>query len=55
MTRADLRVDTFYRIPSGEVFLTPDGFGGFWYESVEEAIGQHGELYLINIDKIPED
>ena len=55
MRRRDLEVEVFYRLPNGVVFLTPDGFGGWWYESLGGAVEQHGELEIINIDEIPEE
>mgnify|MGYP006277402587 CR=1 FL=1 len=54
MDRADLKVDTFYWLPNGEVFITPDAYGGWWYETIDEARQQHGDLPVIKIKSIPE-
>lgn len=56
MKRSDLRVDVFYRSLISEfIFFTPDGIGGYWYDTLEEAIEQHGDEYeVLFIDNVPE-
>lgn len=38
----DLQPDTFYVMDDDTTFYTPDGVGGFYYDSFEEALEQHG-------------
>lgn len=33
--------DTIYRQPSGYVFITPDGWGRYYYEHVAEAVDEY--------------
>lgn len=42
--RETQRPDTFYRnVETDAVFLSPDGIGRFWYDSLEEAEEEHGD------------
>ena len=48
LERIDLKADQMYRLfykadESDETFFyTPDGVGGFWYDTEEEMLDQHG-------------
>ena len=53
-TRNELKTDVFYVLPSGEVFTTPNGVGGFWYENLRQALYAHGQLVISYIESIPE-
>lgn len=42
-TRDSLAVNHIYfEEKSGQYFVTPDGIGCYWYDTFEEAQGQHG-------------
>ena len=42
--RSSLKVDRIYcEDSSGQFFVTPDGIGCFWYDTLEEAKEQHGD------------
>jgi hypothetical protein len=42
--RESLKVERIYKeTKSGQYFVTPDGIGCFWYETLEEAQEQHGD------------
>jgi predicted acetyltransferase len=43
ITRKNQRTDTIYVGQDGSVFVTPDGEGRYWYDSVAEAQAQHGD------------
>lgn len=47
--------DVIYICADGSVCVTPDGIGFYWYDSVEEAKDNHGELTVIRINGIWED
>jgi hypothetical protein len=53
-SRESLTVDTIYKErKSGLFFVTPDGVGCFWYDTLEEARGEHGDTGpLITIDEL---
>jgi len=53
MSRQNLLVDVFYLLPNGTTFTTPDGLGGWWYDSLDEAIDQHGEAPIHRTNQIP--
>jgi len=41
--RNELEVDTAYFVRKDDMFfITPDGIGGFWYDTIEELEDQHG-------------
>lgn len=41
--RSELSVDTAYFVRKDDMyFITPDGIGGFWYDTIEELEDQHG-------------
>lgn len=41
--RSELSVDTAYFVrKDDQYFITPDGLGGFWYDTIEELEDQHG-------------
>jgi hypothetical protein len=43
--RKSLQVDRVYYVRSSNMyFVTPDCFGGFWYETLSEAQDEHGDL-----------
>ena len=46
ITRANQKTDTIYHTPDG-VFVTPDGEGRYWYETVAEARAEHGDLPVV--------
>jgi hypothetical protein len=51
--RNSLQVDTIYYVQSQEqYFVTPDGFGGYWYDTREEAFSEHGEQKVITIQEL---
>lgn len=37
----NLQPDTFYVTDGGTTFWSPDGEGGFFYDTLEEALEQH--------------
>ena len=47
ITRANQQVDVIYEVlddNDGEsYFVTPDGEGRYWYETLDEATEQHGD------------
>lgn len=51
--RNSLKVDQIYYVVSdGMYFVTPDCFGGYWYETREEAFSEHGEMKVITIQEL---
>ena len=54
MKRGNMKVDTFYILPDGITFITPDGLGGWWYDSLEEAISYNGNYPAYAIDGVDE-
>ena len=51
--RNDLKVDTIYFVRSEKMyFVTPDCFGGYWYETLKEAQEQHGDMRPITIEEL---
>ena len=48
VTRDNQRVDEFYQLEDGSVFVTTDGEGRLWYDNLEEALEQH-ELEGVNL------
>lgn len=53
-SRNDLKVDTIYYEEKNELFfVTPDGIGCFWYDTLSEAQEQHGKTgKLIIIEEL---
>lgn len=42
-SRDSLEVDTAYFVRKDDMyFVTPDGIGGFWYDTIEDLEDQHG-------------
>lgn len=59
ITRRNQRPDVIYvgdcpDLGGEVVFVSPDGEGRFYYDSVEEAVGQHGELHVVRVQHIEE-
>lgn len=54
ITRDRLKADTLYFDQSREMyFYTPDGVGGYWYETRAEVIAEHGPGYtLLSVSEI---
>lgn len=53
MERKDLKAEQgYYVIDQDQYFWTPDGEGGFWYDTQEEMEDQHGEGTIIDIDEL---
>jgi len=54
MERKDLQADVaYYDVKAEMYFWSPDGVGGFWYDSLEELEEQHGEAgRIIHVDEI---
>jgi hypothetical protein len=43
MDRSELKADQAYYIRKDDMyFYTPDGVGGFWYDTIEALEDQHG-------------
>jgi hypothetical protein len=41
VTRDNQRIDEFYQLEDGSVFVTTDGTGRYWYDDLDQALGQH--------------
>jgi hypothetical protein len=55
MEREDLKPETTYYVrKDDQYFWSPDGEGGYWYETLEELEEQHGEQDLDEIEEIEE-
>lgn len=54
ITRDELKGDAYYFDESAELyFYTPDGVGGFWYETKAEMFEQHnGDDVVYHVDEI---
>ncbi len=53
MERKDLKAMQAYYVRKDEMFFwTPDGEGGFWYETPEEMEAQHGVGQIIFIAEL---
>lgn len=53
IARNTLEVDTIYYVRSDEMyFVTPDGFGGYWYETLAEAEEEHGKTGVTYIQEL---
>ena len=44
--RPDYRIDVIYKMPAGGYFVSPDGAGRYFYETLAGARDQHGVLPL---------
>lgn len=55
VSRATQEPDTIYVLPDGLAFVSPDGVGRIHYETVEEAVDEHGELPQVELDEYPAD
>jgi hypothetical protein len=56
VTRQTQEPDTFYVCPDGAVFLTPDGEGRYWYDSLREAQEDLGDIWpVVHLSETPED
>lgn len=50
VSRNNLKVDTIYYIQSEKMyFVTPDCFGGYWYDTLKDAQEEHGDMKPISI------
>lgn len=53
MERNNLKVDVIYYVEKQDMyFVTPDCFGGYWYETLEEAQEQHGDITPITVSDV---
>lgn len=53
MERKDLEaMQAYLELKTGTYFWTPDGIGGFWYDTQEEMEDQHGAGDIIEIDEL---
>lgn len=49
VTRDSQEPEVFYVAPDGCTFVSPDGIGRFFYDSLAEAIEEHGDhLNIVN-------
>jgi hypothetical protein len=61
LTRSQQRTDVAYVCPSGDVFVSPDGEGRYWYEAAEHAdplaacFEDLGPLPVLQLTQAPED
>lgn len=55
MTRDQQETDVFYVCPNDQVFVTTDGIGRFWYDTLELAVEEFGTLPVVSLDDMPED
>lgn len=52
-SRSSLKVDTIYYVEKDDMyFVTPDCFGGYWYETLKEAQEEHGSTRVIHIQEL---
>lgn len=42
-----MKLDTFYVVEDGTTAWSPDGVGAIWYDSLDEAEEEHGNLPTI--------
>lgn len=51
--RSELKAEQAYHVTKDDMFFwTPDGVGGFWYDTLEEMEDQHGVGDIIYIDEL---
>lgn len=50
MNRSQLVSDRLYHVEDvDQYFWSPDGVGGYWYDSLAEAFAQHGRQRIYSI------
>lgn len=55
VTRESMKIDVIYQGGKlDQVFVTPDGHGRFWYDTIDEAEEQHGELPIVLVEEMDE-
>lgn len=47
ITRDNQQVDVIYAYGDDECFVSPDGEGRYWYDSIAEAEAEHGQLPIV--------
>ena len=47
LTRQTQRMDVIYVTTDGDVYVSPDGDGRYWYDTVEQAQEEHGDLPVV--------
>ena len=53
VNRSRLRADQLYKVQDDDLwFYTPDGVGGYWYDTWAEVVEQHGPLNYIVIESL---
>lgn len=53
MERKDLQAEQgYHEAKTDTYFWTPDGVGGYWYDTLEEMEDQHGAGDVIDVDEI---
>ncbi len=53
LSRKNLQAEQAYYVQKdGTYFWTPDGEGGFWYDTKEEMEDQHGVDTIITVSEI---
>ena len=56
VSRDTQKPDTIYTATDEGAFVTPDGTGRYWYDSLAEAQDAHGDdLPVIYLDHMPDD
>lgn len=59
VTRQTQQADTLYVLPDDlGFFVSPDGEGRFWFDTLTEVVEQYGSphgLPIVHLDQIPED
>ena len=59
VTRDTQKADTVYALPGGGYFVSPDGEGRFWFDTLEELEDQYGDdahtMPLVRLEKGPTD
>lgn len=55
MIRKTQRLDTIYVTPGQAVFVSPDGEGRVWYDTVNEAKSETGLTKVVYLLESPED
>lgn len=51
--RSELKAEQGYYVAKDDMyFWTPDGEGGFWYDTIEEMNEQHGVGEVVDIDEL---
>lgn len=56
LQRKDQRPEELYVCPDGQTFFTPDGEGRIWYDTLHDALQEHGVPTPVNyLMEEPED